>query len=149
MPGKEGSGTTAIMPVQPTGPCGPYWRELLEASWQARLREVTELSLAYHIAAAAAPAGYSGQGSLEALAVLHRTVAARRKLADIEEALGRLTAGRFGYCEQCGSRISVALLADAPETRYCPGCAAGAAKTRALADPGGQGSALALAGHGQ
>jgi RNA polymerase-binding transcription factor DksA len=120
----EGSGSTVIMPAQPTGTGGPYWRELLEASWQARLREVTELSLAYHIAAAADP---RGQGSQEAVTLIHRTVAARRKLADIEEALGRLTAGNFGYCEHCRSRISVVVLADAPETRYCPGCAKGAA----------------------
>ena len=31
---------------------GPIWRALLEAQWRARLQEVTELSLAYHEAAA-------------------------------------------------------------------------------------------------
>jgi DnaK suppressor protein len=120
----EGSGSTATMPAQATGLSGPHWRELLEASWQARLREVTELSLAYHIAAAVTPDSLSGQDSQEALALLHRTVAARRRLADTEEALGRLTAGTFGCCEQCRERIPVVLLADAPDTRYCPGCAA-------------------------
>ena len=46
----------------------------------------------------------------------------RRKLADTEEALGRLAAGRFGSCEQCGAEIPAGLLATVPETRYCPRC---------------------------
>ena len=37
------------------GTHGPRWRALLEARWQDRLRELTELSLAYHVAVAAAP----------------------------------------------------------------------------------------------
>ena len=36
-----------------SGPArGPAWRALLEAQWRARLQDVTELSLAYHDAAA-------------------------------------------------------------------------------------------------
>ena len=105
------------------GTGGPHWRALLEARWQARLREVTELSLAFHVAAAAAPDGPGdGTGRPEAQAVLRRAVAARRKLADVEEALARLTAGHFGSCEQCGSQIPAGLLASRPETRYCPRC---------------------------
>ena len=76
------------------GPRGPRWRALLEARWQARVREVTELSLAYHVAAAAVPGGTGdGAGQPEVRALLRRAVAARRKLADVEEALGRLAAG--------------------------------------------------------
>ena len=42
------------MTVAPApGVCGPRWRALLEDRWQARVREITELSLAYHTAAAA------------------------------------------------------------------------------------------------
>ena len=105
------------------GTRGPRWRTLLEARWQARVREVTELSLAYHVAAAAAPGGIGdGAGQPEIRALLRRAVAARRKLADVEEALGRLSAGRFGSCEQCGSAIPAGLLATTPETRYCPCC---------------------------
>jgi len=37
----------------PAGTGGPHWRAPLEARWEALLREVTELSLAYHAAAAA------------------------------------------------------------------------------------------------
>ena len=102
---------------------GPHWRALLEARWQAHVQEVTELSLAYHVAAAAVPGGSGdGTGQPEIAALLRRAVEARRKLADVEEALGRLAAGSFGCCEQCGSAIPAGLLTAAPETRYCPRC---------------------------
>jgi DnaK suppressor protein len=101
---------------------GPRWRTLLEARWQARLEEVTELSLAYHGAAATTPNSGDRAGQREVHELLSRVVAARRKLADIEEALARLTAGDFGRCEHCGSAIPAGLLAVIPETRYCPRC---------------------------
>jgi RNA polymerase-binding transcription factor DksA len=121
---------------------GPRWRALLEARWQARLRELTELSLAYHVAVAAplsaasagsASAGSASPGSAspgsaspagrpEAQTLLRQTVTARRKLADVEEALSRLAAGQFGRCEQCGGQIPDGLLATAPEIRYCARC---------------------------
>jgi RNA polymerase-binding transcription factor DksA len=100
----------------------PQWRALLESRWRARLREVTELSLAYH-AAAAAPGSSGDHAARQTVQVLaSRTVAARRKLADIDEALGRLAAGTFGFCEQCGAEIPAGLLTSVPETRYCPRC---------------------------
>jgi RNA polymerase-binding transcription factor DksA len=105
-----------------------HWRALLEARWRARLQEVTELSLAYHRAAAAAPDGLGGEP--QARRLLRRTVAARRKLADVEEALGRLAAGSFGRCEQCGSAIEPALLGAVPEARYCSRCSARPGMTR-------------------
>ena len=114
-----------IARIQPAGTGGPHWRALLEARWQARLQEVTELSLAYHSATAADPVGDGGgQGPVqqETKRLLRRAVAARRKLADVEEALSRLPAGTFGSCEQCGSAIPGSLLAVIPETRYCPRC---------------------------
>jgi len=103
---------------------GPRWRALLEARWQARLRELTELSLAYHVAVAARPAAASPDLSAapETQALLRRTVTARRRLADVEEALSRLAAGEFGRCEQCGAQIPDGLLATAPEIRYCARC---------------------------
>jgi RNA polymerase-binding transcription factor DksA len=106
----------------PAGGKRPHWRALLEARWRARLQEVTELSLAYHHAAAAAPDRLGGEPRARRL--LSRAVTARRKLADIEEALGRLAAGHYGRCEQCGSPIASALLAAVPEARYCSRCAA-------------------------
>jgi DnaK suppressor protein len=106
-----------------TGAHGPRWRALLEARWQTHVQEVTELSLAYHVAAAAVPGGTGdGAGQPEIAALLRRAVGARRKLADVEDALGRLAAGRFGSCEQCGSPIPAGLLTAAPATRYCPRC---------------------------
>jgi RNA polymerase-binding transcription factor DksA len=103
-------------------PNGPRWRALLEARWQARLEELTELSLAYH-AAADLPDGPADEpGPREAPMLLHQAVAARRKLEDTEEALARLAAGRFGRCEQCDSPIPDGLLALIPEARYCPRC---------------------------
>jgi RNA polymerase-binding transcription factor DksA len=101
-----------IVPALPAGPGAPHWRTLLETRWQALLWEVTELSLAYHEAADAQKRGLAC-----------RTIAARRKLADVEEALDRLTAGTFGRCEQCHMPIPVGLLAASPDRRYCPRCA--------------------------
>jgi DnaK suppressor protein len=95
----------------------PRWRSLLEARWQARLRELTELSLAYHAAAAD---GDEGRPDLQEL--MDQAGRARRKLVDIEEALGRLAAGAFGRCEQCGAQIPDGLLVTAPEIRYCARC---------------------------
>jgi len=118
---------------------GPRWRALLEGRWQVHVQEVTELSLAYHVAAAAVPDGSGdGTGQPEIAALLRRAVEARRKLADVEEALSRLAAGSFGRCEQCGSAIPAGLLAAAPQTRYCPRCdapsaAPGQAEVRPLA----------------
>ena len=114
------------MPQEQTAIPAVAWRSLLEARWQARLREVTELSLAYH-AVAAATADVRGDGAER---LLRRTVAAPRRLADVEEALARLTAGSFGRCEHCGSEIPTDELSAVPETRYCPDCAAAAGPAR-------------------
>jgi DnaK suppressor protein len=120
---EEHASPMAMAPMLSAGTRGPRWRALLEARWQARLGEVTELSLAYHGAAAAGRDGHGdGDGQQETQRLLRRTVAARRKLADVDEALGRLAAGTFGYCEDCGSAIPAGLLAVIPETRYCPRC---------------------------
>lgn len=100
---------------------GPRWRVLLEARWRERLQEVTELSLAYHGAAAGTADGLE---DAQARRLLSQAVDARRRLADTEEALGRLAAGDFGRCEQCRALIPDRLLASAPEARYCPDCMA-------------------------
>jgi RNA polymerase-binding transcription factor DksA len=112
----------AAPPASPARSGGPHWRALLETRWRARLEEVTELSLAYH--RAAMPEGRVGDAVPEqAQRLLRRTVAARRKLADIEEALARLASGEFGSCEHCRSPLPAELLTAVPETRYCPPCA--------------------------
>jgi Prokaryotic dksA/traR C4-type zinc finger len=170
MPREERADPAAVAPVASERSCAPRWRALLEARWQARLRDVTELSLAYHAAASASPdpsagpaapaepaeradladpagpvspaPGDGGPGPLgrqrrlrrELLCreLLCRAIVARRKLADVEEALGRLAAGTFGSCEQCESPIPDGLLAAVPERRYCPRCEAGAGPAPAL-----------------
>ena len=105
------------------------WRALLETRWQARLREVTELALAYHEAAAAQGHGPGGsrERSPRLDRLLRQTVASRRALADTEEALARLSAGSYGRCESCAGAIAAERLAVAPETRYCARCAPGRA----------------------
>jgi RNA polymerase-binding transcription factor DksA len=115
---------------QDDGLSGQRWRAILEARWRIRLQEVTELSLAYHAATADVPDGIQDR---RARRLLRRAVGARHRLADTEDALGRLASGRFGQCEQCGALISEALLAGAPESRYCAHCAAGAGAVPAAA----------------
>jgi RNA polymerase-binding transcription factor DksA len=100
----------------------PRWRSILEARWRLRLQEVTELSVAYHAATADA---WDGIKDRRARQLLHQAIAARQRLADTEEALGRVAAGDFGRCEQCAAPIDEVLLAAAPEARYCLRCAAG------------------------
>jgi RNA polymerase-binding transcription factor DksA len=112
------------------GPAGgPRWRALLEMRWRARLQEVTELALAYHEAAAGGRgAGRSGDDRLQAQRLRRlqrRTVTSRRALADTEEALARLSAGRYGRCESCAGTIPAQRLAATPEARYCARCARG------------------------
>ncbi|HKA95386.1 MAG TPA: TraR/DksA family transcriptional regulator [Streptosporangiaceae bacterium] len=109
--------------ARPAG--GPRWRALLEARWRARLQEVTEMALAYHETAAAAGRGASAgdHAQMRLRALLRRTVASRRALADTEEALARLSAGTYGWCESCGGVIPAQRLAVTPETRYCARCA--------------------------
>jgi RNA polymerase-binding transcription factor DksA len=114
---------TVTAPAPPARSGGPRWRALLEDRWRAWLEEVTELSLAYHRAAAVTD-GLDGDAvPNQAQRLLRRTVAARRKLADIEEALARLASGDFGRCEHCGAPLPVELLTAVPETRYCAPCA--------------------------
>jgi DnaK suppressor protein len=126
------------------GPASPAWRSLLEARWEERLSTLTELSLAYHDAAARSPSrGISGvRGSpgdtrhtsetsepsenRELRRLMRETTVARRALRDTEEALGRLSAGGYGRCEQCRAPIPAATLLLEPEVRYCPECVAAA-----------------------
>jgi RNA polymerase-binding transcription factor DksA len=106
----------------------PGWRVLLEHRWRERLAAVTELSLAYHTAADRGRDGNADSGKSDEARQLRRlmrqTVAARQALTDTEDALARLSAGRFGQCEQCAAMIDAAQLARHPEERYCTQCAA-------------------------
>ena len=77
----------------------PAWRRLLESRWRQRLAAVTSLSLAYHEAEERSrgrlrPGDQADAGQLTRL--MRGAVTARRALFDTEEALARLSAGRYG-----------------------------------------------------
>lgn len=96
------------------------WRRLLDDRWRGRLSQLTATALAYHDAAGAAGADPGDSPSPPEL--LARASAARRALADVEDALARLAGGRYGLCEACGGAIPAWRLTAAPEIRYCPQC---------------------------
>lgn len=129
---REEHRSQVMAPVPPAECGGPHWRALLEARWEARLRELTELSLAYHGTAVPDASG-TDTGRRQAQMLLRRAVAARRRLANVEDALVRLAAGGFGRCEQCGSVMTDELLVVIPEARYCLGCDPEINETRAAA----------------
>src|SRR5262249_45432441 len=85
----------------------PHWRSRLEDLWPRQLEEIIELSLAFHEAASQrAEQGNPARASERARQVSQiraSTAAAHRALAEIEAALGRVDAARFGLCEQCGA----------------------------------------------
>jgi DnaK suppressor protein len=111
--------------VQP-GPRGSAQRRaLLEARWRDTLERITALSIAYHDAAQLVPSGGAANRrgrSRQARRLARQAVAERQTLAEIEAALERITAGRYGRCEQCGRLIATARLAAQPHVRYCAAC---------------------------
>src|SRR5512134_1478811 len=54
------------------------------------------------------------QGEVRALVANLRSL-----LDDVERALGKIDAGTYGTCEECGQPISEARLEAMPATRYC------------------------------
>jgi RNA polymerase-binding transcription factor DksA len=122
---REPDSASTSAPAPPVGR-SPRWRSVLEARWRARLEEMTELSVAYHDAAAAPALSASKDETPPAKQRLRRllrqAVTARRALADTEDALTRLADGRYGRCEDCSSALPHGLLVLEPETRYCPRC---------------------------
>lgn len=101
------------------------WRTLLESRWGERLISVITLSIAYHDAADQRSGGSASrpEQTRHVRQLMRKVVAARRDLSDTEEALARLSEGRFGRCEQCAAVIPADQLAHEPEARYCPQCA--------------------------
>jgi DnaK suppressor protein len=105
----------------------PRWRAMLGTRWQEQLARVTELYGACHDARQAPADSSSGPYARQAAwrrasAALRRLVAGRLALDEIEAALDRLAAGRFGWCQRCGSAITAARLAEMPQARCCPAC---------------------------
>jgi DnaK suppressor protein len=103
----------------------PQWRALLTDRWQDQLEEISELSRACHHAQhAAANAGQDTRQAAwqQASTAIQRTADGWLALAEIEAALARLGAGRFGWCQHCGAAITAARLAQTPQARCCPAC---------------------------
>jgi RNA polymerase-binding transcription factor DksA len=108
------------------GTPGPAQRRaLLEARWRESVERITALSIAYHDAAQLAPSGLPashGRHSRRARRLARQAAAERHALAEIEAALERITARRYGWCEQCSRLIGMARLAAQPQARYCAAC---------------------------
>ncbi len=52
----------------------------------------------------------------------------RREIEEIKQALRRLAAGEWQYCDSCGEEIAAARLEALPTTRLCIRCAAARAR---------------------
>ena len=104
----------------------PRWRERLERLWRRQVEEIIELSLAYHEAASAEPAGDRPEPAAARSRRLQQTRAraasAHHALAEIEAALARIDAASYGICEQCGERLRADWLEASPQLRYCRRC---------------------------
>jgi hypothetical protein len=86
----------------------PQWRNLLGIRWHEQLELIARLSAEYR--------------DERAVAARRQAAVERLVLTEIWDALVRLRAGRFGWCEQCGTAITAAQLAARPQARYCPAC---------------------------
>ncbi|UQU61440.1 TraR/DksA C4-type zinc finger protein [Couchioplanes caeruleus] len=49
--------------------------------------------------------------------------AARKRVAEVDDALARVEAGTYGVCERCGQPIAEERLAARPFARFCIACA--------------------------
>jgi RNA polymerase-binding transcription factor DksA len=103
-----------------------HWRALLGCRWQEHHARVAELGRNGRDAVRGAAEADDLEGRQAALrrasAMWHQAVAEWRALGEIEAALSRLAAGRFGWCQQCRAAIPFSRLADVPQARYCPAC---------------------------
>jgi DnaK suppressor protein len=112
----------AIVPAPRTKPhSASTWRTMLEERWRDRLRQLTEECVAFHESGTEA---LSGQLRPSLRRLMRQSVVARQALGETEAALRRLARGTFGRCEDCTVEIPAANLAEVPEARYCPRCAA-------------------------
>ena len=112
----------AIVPAPRTQvPSTSTRRTMLEVRWRDRLRQLTEQCVAFHESGTQA---FTGQPRPSLRRLMRQSVVARQALGETEAALRRLTGGTFGRCEDCAVQIPAANLAEVPETRYCPSCAA-------------------------
>jgi RNA polymerase-binding transcription factor DksA len=104
----------------------PHWRALLGCRWQEHQARATGLSHdcrdARRAAAEAGTPDARQEASRRASAIWHQAVGEWRAIAEIEAALSRLAAGRFGWCQRCGAAIAASRLTEMPQARCCPAC---------------------------
>ena len=106
-------------------------RDLLEAQRRQALRRLASLSGDFHEVVAAsrdsnADDEHDPEGAtiaFERSQVTSLVQQVRKQLAEIEAAFGRLSAGTYGTCEQCGQPIAPARLQARPAARSCITCA--------------------------
>jgi RNA polymerase-binding transcription factor DksA len=94
----------------------PEIRTALEQQRRFRLDQLGELVEAAVNAPPQAPENVHDEVS-----EILRTGAAKA-LVEVEDALARMRAGRYGICEQCATPIAVERLEILPMSRYCMRC---------------------------
>ena len=105
----------------------------LESDREQTMLRVAELEREFAGIVASASGGSSGgdnehdpEGATVAFERQHVAALlgqARQHLADVDAAVARLAAGRYGQCESCGEQIGAARLAARPVTSTCIRCA--------------------------
>jgi DnaK suppressor protein len=132
---------TPDVPYPELAACLPQLRARLEEQREFRIEQLVDLAAAE--AAAGKPDTGDGEhpggtpeeqarGEIPALLA----AGARRALADIEGALDRIAAGRYGRCLCCGQPIEPARLIAVPQTPLCGACQGGAAPRSRVGRPG-------------
>jgi DnaK suppressor protein len=64
----------------------------------------------------------AGQATAERSNLLLVVQSLRDSLHDVEDALGRMEAGRYGACQRCGQPIAKERLEALPAVRWCISC---------------------------
>ena len=102
----------------------PVLRAALEQQRDFRREQLARIDLRRPTTGSPATADSTDRGAGRAVREVEALVAAgaRRALADIEVALARMQAGRYGYCRMCGADIPVVVLDAIPATTVCLAC---------------------------
>jgi RNA polymerase-binding transcription factor DksA len=96
------------------------WRLRLEALWERKLDEVLALAAASQGESVAGDDGR--EDGLRSRRLHHRAARAYEDLAEIVDAIARISDGTYGRCARCHRRMSDKWLADEPQIRYCAKC---------------------------
>lgn len=91
-------------------------RDRLQELWREQVETLSTAAVRAHTA--------SSESASEAVAL--QLSVARMNLTELEAAMHRMDARRFGLCEVCAGAISIEELLVRPHARRCASCAAGA-----------------------